>query len=187
MSVKPLFKTALRERRRQVPAAVRELHMTVDRHGLSGSAKAERRASLIARIAAAFSRFPPAREKAPLNITKTRAAQGEIWERNFGGRVFRSYLSASPQPHHYKERFWALTYEQVLPIIDGAMHLPVKRGWLLGCIPLPRLFLPGSLSKEFEIDGRFHFDVGLIAPLTGDLIVRYSGTVAPDANARHAS
>ncbi len=181
LPAEPLFKSALGERWWQIPAAVRQLHMIVDRHSFSGLAKVERGSSLIARVAAALFGFPPAGVNVPLVVTKTRTQRGEIWERNFGGRVFRSYLTPSARPYHYKERFWAFTYEQELPIVDGAMYLPVKRGWFLGCIPLPKLFLPGSVSKEFEIDGQFHFDVGLMAPFTGDLIVRYSGSVTPES------
>jgi Domain of unknown function (DUF4166) len=59
------------------------------------------------------------------------------------------------------------------------LHLWVLRGWFLG-IPIPRLLLPRSESREFELDGAFHFDVALLAPLGGGLIVRYRGTVSPD-------
>ena len=62
------------------------------------------------------------------------------------------------------------------------MHLPVRRGWCLG-IPIPRALLPWSDSREFAVDGRFHFDVALGAPLGGGLIVRYRGTVTPDRQA----
>lgn len=183
----PLFKVALGERWRRLPGVVRQLHTTTGHHIFSGSAKVERGSSAVARIAAAFFRFPLAGDGVPLTITKIRTAKGEIWERNFGGRVFRSYLSPSRRPYHYKERFWVFTYEQELPVIDGAMHLPVRRGWVFGFIPLPGLLLPGSISREFEVDGRFHFDVGLVAPFNGRLIVRYSGTAAPDRRPRDAA
>jgi hypothetical protein len=104
---------------------------------------------------------------------------GEIWERNFAGRIFRSYLTSSRRPYHYRERFFAFTYEQELPVRDQSLNLPVRRGWFLG-IPLPALLLPASESREYAVGGIFHFDVGLYAPLRGGLIVRYRGSVTPD-------
>lgn len=59
------------------------------------------------------------------------------------------------------------------------MHFPVHRGWFLG-IPQPRFLLPVSDSREYSVDGVFHFDVSLIAPLGGGHIVRYRGQVKPD-------
>jgi hypothetical protein len=178
--VVPLFPAVLGPRCLDLPAAVRRLHMITGRHSFSGSAKVQRGASVMARIAHAIFGFPTAGDDVPLVITKIRTRKGEIWERNFDGRVFRSYLSPSNRPGHYRERFWIFTYEQELPVIDGTMHLPVRRGWVFGFIPIPRRLLPGSDSREFEVDGRFHFDVGLMAPWHGGLVVRYSGTVVPD-------
>jgi hypothetical protein len=177
----PLFKAALRDRWWHLPRTVRQLHTIHDVESFSGLAKVERGSSLVARLAAWFFRFPNGGEGVPLTITKKHTANGGVWERDFGGRTFRSYLSPSSRPYHYKERFSAFTYEQELPVADSALHFPVRRGWFLG-IPLPSFLLPGSDSLEFEIDGRFHFDVALKAPLGGNLIVRYSGSVTPDSS-----
>lgn len=174
-----LFQAALRERWALLPPEVRELHGVQDMESFSGVATVTRGASPIARFAAWFFGFPPAGENVPLTLTKTRTEHGEIWERNFGGRVFTSYCTPSPEPYAYRERFWLFNYEQDLPVEDGSMRLPVRRGWFLG-VPIPRPLLPGSESREYAQDGRFHFDVSLIAPLGGGLIVRYRGTLQPD-------
>ena len=134
---------------------------------------------LLARVAAWLLGFPAAGDDVPLTITKTRTPTGEIWERNFAGRRFRSFLAPSDRAQHYRERFGPFTYEQELPVEDGVLHFPVRRGWFLG-IPLPSLLLPRSCSREFAADGAFHFDVGLYAPLTGGLIVRYQGRLGAD-------
>jgi len=173
-----LFQVALVERWNDLPPAVRRLHSVQDMESFSGRAWVERGTAVIARLAAWFFQFPDVGEGVPLTITKTRTARGEIWERNFAGRIFRSYLTPS-RPYHYKERFWAFNYEQELPVRNGVLHLWVSRGWFLG-IPIPRMLLPRSDSREFESDGAFHFDVSLFAPLGGGLIVRYRGSVSPD-------
>jgi hypothetical protein len=53
----------------------------------------------------------------------------------------------------------------------------VRHGWLLG-IALPGFLLPKSEAREYDLNGTFHFDVGLYARLTGQLIVRYKGNFA---------
>ena len=173
-----LFEKSLGDKWRKLPDSLRRLHSVQDLESFSGRAKVTRGTALLSRVAAFLFRFPEAGEDVPLTITKQRSARGEIWERNFAGRKFRSYLSPS-RPSHYKERFFAFTYEQELPVEDGSLYLPVRRGWCLG-IPLPALLLPRSESREYDVNGIFHFDVGLYAPFGGGLIVRYQGCVTPD-------
>jgi saccharopine dehydrogenase-like NADP-dependent oxidoreductase len=173
-----LFQVALADRWNDLPPTVRRLHSVQDMESFSGRAWVERGTAVIARLAAWFFRFPDAGDDVPLTITKTRTASGEIWERDFAGRVFRSYLTRS-RSYHYKERFSAFNYEQELPVRNGVLHFWVLRGWFLG-IPIPKPLLPRSESREFELDGAFHFDVALFAPLGGGLIVRYRGSLSPD-------
>lgn len=174
-----LFQAALAERWSDLPPEVQALHDVQDVESFSGTAQVTRGNSLIARFAAWFFGFPPAAEEIPLTVTKTRTETGEIWERDFGGRVFRSYLTPAPVAHRYRERFWVFNYEQDLRVEDGSMRLPVRRGWFLG-IPLPSFLLPRSDSREYAEQGVFRFDVALDAPLGGALIVRYRGQLRPD-------
>lgn len=174
-----LFQSALADRWELLPREVRLLHSVQDVESFSGTARVTRGTTLIAKFAAWLFGFPLEADQVPLTITKTRTQTGETWERNFGGRIFRSYLTPAPDLYRYRERFWLFKYEQDLPVRDGCMHLPVRRGWLLG-IPLPRFLVPGSDSQEYSEGGVFRFDVSLIAPLGGGLIVRYQGWVTPD-------
>lgn len=48
----------------------------------------------------------------------------------------------------------------------------------LGFIPLPALLLPSGDSREYESDGRFHFEVEVAHPLAGR-IVQYRGWLEP--------
>jgi saccharopine dehydrogenase-like NADP-dependent oxidoreductase len=169
-----LFQKALGANFGGLPPSVRRLHSVQDVEVFTGKAKVTRGKGLFERAAAFFFSFPKAGSEVPVAITKTRTAFGETWERDFDGRKFRSYLSPSFRPFHYHERFFAFTYEQELPVKDESLSLSVRRGWVLS-IPLPRFLLPKSLSREYDLDGIFHFDVGLYAPLTGKLIVRYEG------------
>jgi hypothetical protein len=124
--------------------------------------------------------LPPAGQAVALAVVMTRAPRREQWERDFAGRHFRSVLTPSPRPGHVRERFGLANYELELPVLDAALHFNVRRGWLLG-IPMPSALLPKSCSREYAVDDVFHFDVGLYAPLSGSLIVRYRGWLRPDA------
>jgi len=182
-SAKPaptLFQTALGDSWWQLPRSLQRLHAVQGREIFTGRARVSRGRGLLARLAAWYFRFPAAGEDVELTLTKTRTARGEVWERDFAGRKFRSILTAAERPGHYRERFGALTYEQALPVENATLFFVVQRGWFLG-VPIPSFLLPRSRAKEFALADRFHFDVGLYAPLTGELIVHYQGHVRPDA------
>tara|TARA_R110001583_G_scaffold71050_5_gene200546 strand:- start:58729 stop:60348 length:1620 start_codon:yes stop_codon:yes gene_type:complete len=174
-----LFQSVLRDRWAQLPPEIHKLHNVHDVESFSGSAEVVRGASIMARMIAWFFKFPPASTKCPVTVTKTRTDTGEIWQRNFNGKIFRSFCIASPLAYRFRERFWPFQYEMDVVVQDCSIQLPVRRGWFLG-IPLPRFLLPRSDSREYVADGVFHFDVGLSAPLGGGLIVRYRGSLHPD-------
>lgn len=180
-----LFEALLGERWQQLPASLRRLHAVQDVENFSGRATVTRGKGLIARLLALLFRFPKAGHDIPVTVTKHRTASGETWERNFAGRIFRSRLSASPRASHCREAFFPFTYELELPVRGGSLHLPVRRGWVLG-VPLPAFLLPVSEAREYDADGVFHFDVALHAPLGGGLIVRYEGRLTPDCDAQRA-
>ncbi len=174
-----LFQAALADRWSLLPPAVQALHSVQDMESFSGTAEVIRGSSWIARLAARIFGFPHAAEHVPVTVTKIRTDRGEIWQRDFDGRIFQSYCSPSSLPYRYRERFGPFNYEQDLPVDNGCMYLTVRRGWFLG-MPIPRALLPGSDSREYADNGVFHFDVGLLAPLGGGLIVRYRGWLKPD-------
>ncbi len=174
-----LFQTALGTAWNELPPEVQRLHSVQDIETFSGRATVTRGTGILARLAAVLFRFPLAGEDVPLSLTKTRTKAGEIWERDFAGRTFRSHLTPSTLGR-YKERFLGFNYEQDLPVENGSLRLLVRRGWFLG-LPLPSILLPKSDAREYSENGRFHFSVGLHAPLAGGLIVRYEGWLEPDA------
>ncbi len=45
---------------------------------------------------------------------------------------------------------------------------------------MPRFLLPLGVAREYEADGRFHFDVPIALPLVGPL-VHYKGWLTPPA------
>ena len=46
------------------------------------------------------------------------------------------------------------------------------------CIPLPQSVAPRTHAREWQEQGRFHFDVPISLPLVG-LVVHYTGWLEP--------
>ncbi len=169
----PLFERALGPAFAALPAPVRDTHEVWDRRAFAGEARIERGRGAAARAIARLFGFPAAADAAPVRVVMERRGAGEIWEREFAGRRFRSRLSPAGL-HRVWEAFGPFAFELDLPVEGGAIGFSVRRGRFLGA-PLPRTFLPRSESRESVADGRFAFDVGLHAPLGLGLIVRYRG------------
>jgi len=172
----PLFVRFLGSDFADLPASVRDGHSFHGVLHLAGRASVTRGPSLWARLIAAVFRFPPADADVPVTVTMTEKDGGELWERRFDGRPFWSFLRVNDGM--ITERFGPLTFQIGLHVADGELHYPVKAG-RMGPIPLPRWLLPVSIAREFERDGRFHFDVALQAPLTGAPMVHYQGWLVP--------
>ena len=109
----------------------------------------------------------------------SREAGGERWTRTFAGRRFSSLQTEGHGRNEalLVERFGAVSVALAVVVEGGRLQLVPRRWSLLG-IPLPRALLPGDDSFEYEVDGRFVFDVEIGAPLVGR-IVHYRGTLEP--------
>ncbi|MEP1443617.1 MAG: DUF4166 domain-containing protein [Hyphomicrobiales bacterium] len=155
-----------------LPDVVQVTHKTKDKSHWKGRASVGRGTGLWPRLLAALFQFPAANDDIEVDVTKTVTARGETWLRRFGGATFKSHLKATNGI--MSESFFPFTFLLDLKVKDAALHFPVKSG-RLGPIPLPKWLLPVSIAKETAVDGRFHFDVELRAPLTGGLMVHYKG------------
>lgn len=173
-----LFEVALAETWQALPEAVRDLHGDAADQRFEGCAEVIRGASVAARLAQWIVGFPKAGQDVPLSVTMTRDGAQETWLRDFDGQRFCSHLSPSDRPFHCYERFGPLACELALNIEDQILHLKIMRGRFLG-LPVPKLLLPVTQAREFERDGRFHFDVALYAPLGLGIVVHYRGWLAP--------
>ncbi|MES2548910.1 MAG: DUF4166 domain-containing protein [Pseudomonadota bacterium] len=172
----PIFPRVLGPAFATLPEAVRATHQTAGTTRWTGRASVTRGTAAWSRLIATLFGFPPATPDIPVDVTKTATAKGETWTRSFGNRSFRSQLRATAQG--MTERFGPFTFRLGLTVRDQALHYPVVAG-RLGPLPLPRWLLPVSEAREYAIDGYFHFDVRLYAPVTGALMVHYRGHLRP--------
>ena len=168
----PLFKSFLGDDCASFPVQVRRLHDVPAPRSWTGRAKVTRGGSFWARLIAAAFDFPPATDDTPVTVTMTPKDGGELWQRQFGDKQFWSFLKI--KNGQMTERFGPLTFTLGLHVAEGQLHFPVTSG-RLGPIPFPKTLLPISIAREYEADGRFHFDVALQAPFTGALMVHYQG------------
>lgn len=152
-----------------VVAPIRDFH---GRDGLraSGRVTVTRGTGLAGTIAAGFG-FPPAMNDRPMRLTVRREGDATIWDRDFDG--FRLTSKVRRRNAHIVERFGPLTLTMSLSARDGALDVGLLRGAFLG-VPMPRLFLPKSESREFDDAGRFGFDIRASLPGLG-LLIRYRG------------
>jgi hypothetical protein len=175
----PLYRALLGDAWNELPAPIRDMHDFTDVRIASGFAIVERGTGLLSRIAAAIFGFPQAGEGIPVSVIFRREGEREIWERNFGGRTFRSVIE--PGRGSWAglqcERFGALAFAIALSVDNGRLLL-TPRHWTAFGIPMPRFLLPQGDSCEHAGDGRFNFNVELRHPLTGP-IVRYRGWLVP--------
>ena len=171
----PLFARVLGPDFATLPAAIRASHQTVDISQWRGRASVRRGTSLWSRFLARLFGFPPAGDDQAVEVIKTVTATGEIWQRRFGGRTFRSRLATTKQG--LSESFGPFTFDLGLKVEAGALHYPVVSG-RLGPLPLPRWLLPVSIAREELADDRFCFDVKILAPISRDLLVHYRGWLA---------
>lgn len=170
--ITPLFPATLGAPFATLAPEIRATHDTPAPRIWQGRASVTRGAGVLPRLAAFLFRFPQARDDTRVQVTKTPVNGTEVWQRRFGTATFQSTLRATPQG--IAERFGALTFLLDLHVAEGRLHYPIQKGWCLG-IPIPRFALPKSAASERVENGRFHFDVRLSMPVTGQLIVHYQG------------
>jgi hypothetical protein len=173
----PLFKQALGAGFQKLPESVQQLHSQIEYASFTGKARVTRGQNMVSKLIAAVFGFPKAGSEIPVRVEMTCQEDHEVWRRVFDGKAFQSVLTPS-RLNHFKERFGPFTFEMQLPVISGALHMPVQKGWFLG-IPMPKTLLPKSETREYEADNTFHFDVALSAPLCG-FLVRYQGWLTHD-------
>jgi hypothetical protein len=167
-----------------LPQQLRNVHLTFAVHRFRGRASVKRGTGILARLLSKVFGFPATAPDVPVEVVKTATSKGEQWERRFGTCRFGSFLAAGPQG--LTERFGPFTFTIGLHVFDGALDFPVTGG-RFGPIPLPRWLLPISIAREEARDERFQFDVKLLAPLTGQLIVHYRGWLEPFPSGEKAS
>lgn len=186
-----LFALAMHRDFGRLPEPIRVIHSRRQCASASGRCDVDRGANPFALLIRALFRMPRAGRDVPVTVRFAARGGTEHWERDFSGRIMRSRLGRARIPGEITERFGAFVFTIRLRWDGTRLHYQMVKGKLFG-VRLPRALLPRVAAFEQVVDGRFHFDVSLRAPLVG-LLAHYRGwlvpdeieaqTVAPDASA----
>ncbi len=178
---RPLYQRVLGPAFEHLPAPLRLLHDIEGVAEFTGEAAVERGRNPLARLVAGVFGFPRAGAGVPVRVRLQARDGGEVWTRDFAGKLFSSVQSAG------KGRWEALLCERFGPfnfglalVIDGDRLALVPRRWSVLGLPLPLALAPRGNTYEHGEDGRFHFHVEIGLPLVG-LLVRYRGHLLPVA------
>jgi hypothetical protein len=176
---RPFYREMLGAAFDTLPSRVQELHGTCEPRQWKGHADVLRGRGLIARLIGRVMGFPESGSHVPVAVMFSPVSGGERWTRNFGGNVFSSVLSPGRGKNAYLlvERFGAVSVAMALVIEEKRLNLIPRRWSFLG-MPLPKSLMPSGTSFETEVDGQFHFNVEISAPIVG-LIASYNGTLLP--------
>ncbi|MBY3068169.1 DUF4166 domain-containing protein [Rhizobium laguerreae] len=170
----PLYQRILGSAWERLPPALAALHAGGARVA-SGRARIERGGGMLARIVAGVIGFPRAGEDVPVTVRFAADGDKDIWTRDFGGTVFRSWqVEGKGRDRHLLAEVFGPFRVLMALVPDGGKLRLVVRGWRFCGIPLPMFLAPGGDTYEEERDGRFHFHVEIGGRLTG-LVVRYTG------------
>lgn len=170
----PLYARIMGARFDELPPLVRAIHDIQGDAGAAGEGTVRRGRNPLARLLGAIMRFPPAGAW-PLHVAFAERGGRERWTRDFGGHVFASVLSE--RSGLAVERFGPVRFGFALEAAADGLNMELKR-WSVFGLPLPLFLAPRIAAREWQADGRFHFDVAVAMPIVGD-VVHYSGWLVP--------
>ena len=173
--MRPLFARVLGEDAfAALPGAVRRLH---EGGAFAGEAVVEGPEGLLARFVAAAVGFPASAARVPVRVTITPEGDGEVWQRDFGGRRFRSAMVLSAAG--LEERLGLFVFRVAVPVDRHGLRVVVS-GWHCLGVRLPLVLAPiGDAVEGQDDEGRFRFDVTVRLPLGLGRVVRYRGWLRP--------
>lgn len=170
-----LFRRLLGPAMDGLPPSLLAVHDAANTVVLTGTARVWRSRNPVARLSCELMRLPRAGSDVPVTIRFTRTSDGEIWQRDFGGRTYASRLSA--RRGRMVERMGPATSVFRLSVEADALVLELTAFSFLG-VPLPAFLRPRCRAVERDTGGLFSFDIPAGLPWLGP-VIHYSGRLAP--------
>jgi hypothetical protein len=162
------FKTCLGAAFDRLPDTIRRAHTGMIR--LSGFVRVMR-GGAAANIFANAMGLPAAMERVAMSVEGEHLPDCMIWNRQFGGRQFRSCFTLDRG--RLIESLGPFRLRLRLEARDGRLVYVLEHVTLLG-VPVPRILAPALEAWEGDRDGRYDFAVEVRLPFVGRL-VRYEG------------
>jgi NAD(P)-dependent dehydrogenase (short-subunit alcohol dehydrogenase family) len=170
----PLYRRVMGAGFDRLAPALQAMHGVLRDSGAHGRGRVERGSNPVSRLIAWLMRFPTAGDH-ELHVHFAEAGGVERWTRDFGGQCFASSSSAAGD--EVVERHGPLRFRFRLDEADGGIRMRMT-GWSVLRLPMPLGLAPRSPAREWEQDGRFHFDVPIDLPLIGR-VIHYRGWLVP--------
>lgn len=169
------FEQILSHEFNNLPEPVRVLHAPEGVTKWTGKTKAEGPSNILGRLAGLVAGVNVRTGETDTVVTITPTPKGEVWERNFGGRKFKSRLTpgTGKNAHLMMEHFGPLKFALALITKEDRLYFIPRRWFFLG-VPMPQFLLPKGDTFETVKDGKFQFNVDLKVPFIGR-IAKYQG------------
>ncbi len=180
-----LYQRILADRYHHLPVAVQAMHAPL-RQGqrlVTGRCWIRGATHPLARLCAWLAGLPRAAEDVPVSVCFSADAGGEWWLRQFGRQRMRSRQWS--RQSQLLERVVPTRFVFDIESDNTGLQLRLREFFVLG-IPMPVRWHPTVQAREYERDGRFHFDVQASLPGIG-LLVHYQGYLEDDLAAHLAS
>ena len=158
-----------------LPPTVKELHSRAGHCRYRGQVEVSRGNNPLARWLAWATRLPPA-GKGAIEVEIDADGHGERWTRHIDGHAMPSRLW--PQDGLLCEQLGLVRFGFRLTVEQGVLVWRVARVHALG-LPLPARWFDAVQAREYEIEGRYWFDVAAAMPVSG-LLVHYRGWLEVD-------
>lgn len=171
-----LFQRALGAEFFHLAPVVKQLHGMQGNHVWRGEGRVMRGNGVLAALCARATQLPGNIPVAAVAVRFEASPEQETWQRTFNDARFSSRLRL--RDGLMQERLGPIHFAFRLYRHEDEIRWTVERARLFGLLPLPAAWFDAVRCREFERDGRYHFDVDAAMPLVGQ-IVRYEGWLEP--------
>ncbi len=161
----------------RLPAAVRAFHDTPLPARFHGRARIRAATRWPARLAARVAGLPRADADVALTVDVEHRDGGEFWRRDFAGTIMHSTLVR--HGGLLRERLGWLRFQFQLIVNAAGIDWQVRSVHLFG-LPLPVGLFRAVRAREYELDGRYRFEIDAGLPLFGH-VVAYDGWLEPQS------
>ncbi len=154
---------------------LQDFHSAQRTFKMSGQAKITTGGGVLASFTRRLFKFPSAQQACAVDVEIEVSEQGEVWRRNFAGKVMQSTqrLGHGKDAGLIVESFGPVSVAMAVVENGGRLEL-ILRHWRVFGIAMPKSLLPRGKFFERGKDGRFNFHVEVILPVFGPMVT-YQG------------
>ncbi|NQD37196.1 DUF4166 domain-containing protein [Permianibacter sp. IMCC34836] len=168
-----LYQRILAERYAKLPVAVQAMHgpLLQGERCVTGRCQIRGARHPLAWLCARLAGLPRAQDEVPVTVVFRADNHAELWLRRFGPQRMRS--RQWQHQSQLMERVGPTRFVFDIETDNAGLQLRLREFFILG-VPIAQRWHPIVHAREYDQDGRFHFDVRAELPGIG-LLVHYRG------------